>query len=158
MRNVKEELDLLKSLKNDDVKQAIGNIESALWEGDTYEKYFNKMMKAYKELLPIVYKDKEIELNKKYWVTEWSWSPICDGRGVYEEIIRDHAVVNDIDCYFTNKNCRVYFKEDIYENKEDAERACKWQNSFGYKYETNISRKNDVNIHFDSWCHWHISE
>lgn len=80
---------------------------------------------------------------------------MCDGRGVYEEIIREHAVVNGIDCYFTNENNRVYFKEDLYEKKEDAELMCDWQNSFGYDYETMISRKNDVRkyITFDN-CHW----
>lgn len=114
-------------------------------------------IEKYHKMVDLLTKNKEIELNKKYWVSEWSWMPIYDGIYPCEEIIREHAVIDGIDCYFTNKNNRVYFKEDIFENKEDAEEMCKWQNSFSYDYDSQISKANIVNklITFENY-HWKL--
>lgn len=99
------------------------------------------------KLLDLYTKNKEIELGKTYYTCEWSWQPICDGIFVYEEIIRDYKIVEGIDVYFTNKNYRMYLKEDLYENKSDAQKMCNWQNSFGYDYDSKISRLNLVRKH-----------
>lgn len=145
----------IKAFDIPEINEAMRYIDSALYERECYEKYFKQMVEVYKNILPIIYKDKNIELNKTYWVTEWSWSPMCDGRYAYEETIREHAVINNIDCYFTNKNNRVYFKEDIYNNKEDALKALKWQNSFAYDYNDIVSREHDIMslIEFENF-HW----
>ena len=107
------------------------------------------------ELFDITQKNKIITLDKTYYVTEWSHQLLCDGRYVYKEIIRDYARINGIDCYFTNTNNRIYFKEDLYETETEAEEMCRWQNSFGYDYETKISRENIIKnfITFED-CHW----
>ncbi len=116
---------------------------------DNSEKY-NINISQIQELIALSQKNKVIELEKTYYTVEWSWQPICDGRFVYEEIIREHKIVNNIDVYFTNKNYRRYLKEDLYENKEDALKMCAWQNSFGYDYETKISRDNLIKNSLES--------
>jgi hypothetical protein len=55
-------------------------------------------------------KDKVIELNKTYWVSEWSWQPISDGIFCYEETIRDAiSYYGQVNAYCTTKNYRTYF-------------------------------------------------
>jgi hypothetical protein len=113
-------------------------------------------VKKLHKLLTILQKNKKIELNKQYYTTEWSWYPMSDGRFVYEETIREHAVIQGVDCYFTNANNRIYFKEDLYENKEDAEEMCKWQNGLkGYDYDDKLSRERYIKqfITFEAY-HW----
>lgn len=157
--NIEKEISLIKSFNIPEINEAMRFVDSALYKGDRYKENFEKMVTAYKNMLSQIHKDKEIELNKTYWVTEWSWSPMCDGRYVYEETIREHAVINGVDCYFTNKNNRVYFKEYIYTDKEEAERVCDWQNSFGYDYDEFISREADIRpfIEFVAY-HWKLKK
>ena len=141
---IEEAVQIIKSFDIPEINEAMRWITPMIYERDKYKENFIKMVKIYKKMLPTIHKDKEIELNKTYWVTEWSWSPMCDGRFVYEETIRSHKVINGIDCYFTDSNYRTYFKEDIYESREEAEEVVRWQNKFAYDYETIISRQNDI--------------
>lgn len=157
--DIKECIKIIESFEVPEINEAMRFIRSALYERDSYKKNFNQIIKAYKNMINNIHKDKVVELNKTYWVTEWSWNPMCDGRYVYEETIREYANINGIDCYFTNKNNRVYFKEDIFTDKEEAQNACDWQNSFGYTYEECVSRENDVRrlIEFENY-HWKLRE
>jgi hypothetical protein len=139
-----EAVQIIKSYNIAEINEAMRFIQSAIYRRDCYKKYFEEMVKVYKEMLIVVQNEKQIDLNKKYWVTEWSWNPMCDGRIVCEETIREHAIINGIDCYFTNMNNRIYFKEDIYATKEEAIKVLSWQNNFGYDYNAIISRENDV--------------
>lgn len=81
-------------------------------------------------------KDKNIMLDRTYWVSEWSWEPICDGIHCYEETIRDAInYYNQVTAYCTTKNNRTYFPWDIYESKEECELITDFKNSFGYAWE-----------------------
>ena len=158
MEKTEKRFGLLKSLidenQEDPTIKEIGRwVSSLFYTIDSNNETIAKLVSKYHEYTEL--QVKEIEFGKKYFVCEWSWSSLCDGRFVYEEIIREHAVIDGIDCYFTNKNNRVYFKEDIYDNKEDAEKMCDWQSSFSYDYETMISKQNRVMklIEFD-YYHW----
>jgi len=146
--------DLIDNNQDNLIIKEIGRWVSSLFHTiDSNNETIAKLVFKYHEYTEL--QTKEIEFGKKYFVCEWSWNPICDGRFVYEEIIREHAVIDGIDCYFTNKNNRVYFKEDIHETEEEAEKTCDWQCSFGYDYETMISKQNRVLklITFDNY-HW----
>jgi len=150
-----EAIDVIEKYNNPEIEEALRWIISAEYNRKCYKKYFENIAKVYKDMLEEINKNKIVILGRPCWATEWSWSPLCDGRGVYEEVMREHAIINGIDCYFTNKNNRIYFKEHLFENKEDAEKACKWQNSFGYDYEDIVSREKDIRkfIIFENY-HW----
>lgn len=153
----KDAIEVIKKYNNAEISEALRWITPVEYHSKKYKECFEKLAKSYKELMQEINRDKPIELNRKYWATEWSWSPMCDGRVVCAETIREHAVIDGIDCYFTNNNNRVYFKEHLFEDKEDAENACNWQNSFGYDYDNTISRQRDIMklIGFEN-CHWKL--
>lgn len=154
---IEEAIKIIKSYDIPEINEVMRFVRSALYSGESNKRNFEEMVKVYKIMLNTVQKDKEIELNKTYYVTEWSKNSLIDGRFVNEETIREHAIINGIDCYFTNSNNRVYFKENIYTNKEEAQEVCNWQNSFGYDYEMVVSRENDVRkfIDFENF-HWKL--
>lgn len=154
---IEKAIEIIKSFDIPEINEAMRFVLPKLHERDVYKNNFKKMVNKYKEILDNSQKDKVIELNKTYFVSEWSWSPMCDGRFVYEETIREHTIINGIDCYFTNTNNRIYFKEDIYETRKEAEKACEFQNSFTYEYEMLISRERDVReyISFVNY-HWRL--
>ncbi|GAB6989516.1 hypothetical protein [Paenibacillus pini] len=92
---------------------------------------------------------KTVELDKTYWVSEWSWTPISDGIYSYEEHLRNSKVNNNITAYYTDKNYRTYFPWDIYETKEECDLACKLKNSFGYDWDIGLGkfiRMNDLSV------------
>lgn len=92
-------------------------------------------------LIDFYEQSKNIELNKTYWASEWSWQPMCDGIYSYEQEIRQHLVVEGIDVYFTNTNYRFYLKEDLYDSKDMCDKMCSWKNEFSYNYVVFIDRK-----------------
>lgn len=109
---------------------------------DDYNKK-NKMMSldSVHKLIDLLQKNKNIEIGKEYFASEWSWQPVCDGIFVYPEIIRSSTIVDGIEVYFTNDNYRIYLKEDLFETEEQCKKMCDWKNSFGYDYECGIDRK-----------------
>lgn len=90
------------------------------------------------------------ELNKTYWVAEWSWQPICDGIYTYEETLRFvqpfilkmeyegcHGTwTYCCPVYQTMKNNRYYFPWEVCDSKEDAANVCNIVNQFGYGYDS----------------------
>ena len=88
------------------------------------------------------------ELNKSYWVAEWSWRPICDGIYPYEELLRfsqqfelkifryDSCWIYKCPVYQTMKNNRFYFPWEVCDSKEDAANICNIANQFGYGYDS----------------------
>lgn len=95
------------------------------------------------------------ELDKTYWVVEWSWQSICDGIFPYEETLRfvqpfviefeyDSCNGKWVYCcpvYQTRKNNRYYFPWEICDSMEDAANISNIVNQFGYGYD---SARNDV--------------
>lgn len=100
-------------------------------------------------------KDKVVELNKTYWVSEWSWQPMCDGMFCYEETIRDALnYYNLVTAYCTTKNYRTYLPWDIYETKEECQLITNFKNSFGYDWDiaTNkFMRDNNIGNKLGLW-------
>lgn len=84
-------------------------------------------------------KNKEIFLGNKYYVSEWSWQPICDGIYVYEEYVRDCKDFGVVKAYCTCDNCRTYFPWDIYESEDECQVMTNFKNSFGYDWDIAIS-------------------
>lgn len=91
------------------------------------------------------YKDKEIEIGKKYWVSEWSWSPMCDGYFPCEETIRYSYIDKDgSKVYISGGNYRVYMPYDICETEEEAKKICKIKGNYAYdscKYEHHMTEE-----------------
>jgi hypothetical protein len=91
------------------------------------------------------HKDKEIEFGKTYWVSEWSWQPVCDGYYPCEETIR--YAYKDKDgskVYISGGNYRVYMPYDICETEEEARKICKIKGNYGYdacKYEHHMTEE-----------------
>lgn len=81
-------------------------------------------------------KDMEFDLDKRYYVSEWSWSPICDGIFVFEEVIRDVKDFGTTKAYCTKTNNRTYFPWDLFDNKSDCQKMCDFKNSFAYDWQT----------------------
>ena len=95
-------------------------------EKSTMDKIFNNLM--------VKYNYKEIELNKTYWVSEWSWTPIADGYFAYEQTIRSVENIDGVMVYRTEKNNRKYFAWDLYETEEEAKKMSEFKNSYGYTW------------------------
>ncbi|MED1665640.1 hypothetical protein [Brevibacillus laterosporus] len=74
------------------------------------------------------------ELNKTYWVSEWSWTPISDGIYSCQEHLQQIKIFGELLTYYTGTNYRVYFPWDVYETKEECDEACRLKNSFGYDW------------------------
>lgn len=94
-----------------------------------------------------LYNGKNIELNKKYFVSEWSWNPICDGYNVYPETIRYMQEIDGFKVYTTGKNYRHYFSWDIHETEDTAREIANLKNSYGYDWcdmENNLIDKNKI--------------
>ncbi|MCH1964371.1 hypothetical protein MCG45_16195 [Clostridium perfringens] len=85
-----------------------------------------------------VHNNKKIELGKEYWVSEWSWSPICDGYIPHQEIIEFAEKIDGYNVYTTGTNYRYYFAWDIYNTKEEAEVMCKFKGKYGYDWCTKV--------------------
>lgn len=80
-------------------------------------------------------KDETIDLDRKYFVSEWSWTPIADGIYVYEEVIKDCKTYENIKVYCTGTNYRTYLPWDIYDSEDDCTLITNFKNSFGYAWE-----------------------
>lgn len=94
----------------------------------------NKTIEEVFEQLREESKNKIIELGKPYYVSEWSWLPICDGYITDIQIIRYKTINEDgEEVYYTGNNYRAYHKYEIWEKEEEAREITKIKNSFGYK-------------------------
>lgn len=82
--------------------------------------------------------NKNIELGKEYWVSGWSWNPICDGYIPCQEVIRFVENIDGYNIYTTGKNYRYYFAWDIYNIKEEAEDMCKFKGKYSYDWCTKV--------------------
>ena len=85
-----------------------------------------------------LYNNKIIELNKEYFVSEWSWNPIDDGIYTYKEIIRNVEDVDGYKVYATGSNYRHYFSWDIHDTKEECDLICDIKNQYGYDWDIKI--------------------
>lgn len=81
-----------------------------------------------------LHNNREIELNKEYFVSEWSWSPLCDGYNVYPEILRYVQEIDGYKVYTTGKNYRHYFAWDIHETEDAAREITNLKDSYGYDW------------------------
>lgn len=80
------------------------------------------------EFLKMLYEhnNKEIELGKRYYVSQWSThSP----REIW---IRQVVDVNGINCYFSLINNRYYQAYQVHETQEEAQHVADFMNRFGY--------------------------
>lgn len=80
------------------------------------------------------YNDKEIELNKTYYVSEWSWNPMRDGYIVDQETIRYVEEIDGVKVYTTGLNHRHYYAWDLYDDFDKAVIMTKYKNSYGYDW------------------------
>ena len=86
------------------------------------------------DILVEKYNKKDIELNKTYWVSEWTWNPMTDGYTCCEEVIRYKQNIDGINVYTTGTSYRYYYAWDIYETKEDARKMSSFKDGFGYDW------------------------
>lgn len=97
------------------------------------------------EILISTFQHANIEINKEYWVSEWSWRPICDGNYPCQEIIRHKMNIAGLDIYATGTSCRTYFAWDLFETEKECSEMCSFKNSFGYDWEIAISDFRELN-------------
>lgn len=83
-----------------------------------------------------IFENDSLDLGKEYYVSEWSYNPICDGICTYKEIIRENK--NNI--YYTQTNHRKYFIWDIWDKKEYSDYLCDFKNKFAYDWDKGISK------------------
>lgn len=76
-----------------------------------------------------------IQLDKEYYVAEWSRHPACNGNFVYKEKLRCKTNENGMNVYYTLGNSRSYLPYQICETKEEAEEVADFMNKFGYTHE-----------------------
>lgn len=81
-----------------------------------------------------LHNDRYIELNKEYFVSEWSWTPIADGYSVFPETIRHVQEIDGYKVYTTGKNYRHYFAWDIHKTEEAARKMTNLKDSYGYDW------------------------
>lgn len=91
------------------------------------------------ELLSELFTDSEIEMGKVYYVSEWSWRPICDGNFPCKQTIRYKRNMGGINVYATGTSHRTYFVWDLFETEEACKEICYFKNSFGYDWEIAVS-------------------
>lgn len=86
------------------------------------------------EFLKMLYEhnNKEIELGKRYYVSQWSMHPISNGYVPYETCIRQVVNVDGIKCYFSMISNRYYQAYQIHETQEEAQHVADFMNRFGY--------------------------
>lgn len=100
---------------------------------------------VFEELMSL-YNNKNIELGKTYYVSQWSYNPICDGYFSYTETIRYKKNVNGINLYYTGNNYRGYFAWDIYESKEEAIAMSDFKDTYAYDWGVHESKLVDYVI------------
>lgn len=95
------------------------------------------------EFLKMLYEhnDKDIELGKRYYVSQWSTHPTSDGYVPYKTCIRQVVNVDGINCYFSIINNVYYQAYQIHETQEEAQHVAEFMNKFGYESITIISRE-----------------
>lgn len=91
------------------------------------------------EILENIFQDSDIDINKEYWVSEWSWQPICDGNFPCQQTIRRKINIAGLDIYATGTSCRTYFAWDLFDAEKECTEMCSFKNSFGYDWEIAIS-------------------
>lgn len=103
------------------------------------------MAEAIKKTHPLIdrlyeHNEKPIELDKEYYVAEWSWTPVYDGFIIRTEKIRFKDVrendriheMNGLNIYLTGQNHRIYYAYQVHDNEKNAIEAMNFINSFGY--------------------------
>lgn len=75
---------------------------------------------------------KDIVLGEKYYVAQWSLSPMSEGNIVTELIIRQEVNVNGIITYFTMSSNRCYQGYQIHETRDEAQKVANFMNEIGY--------------------------
>lgn len=86
------------------------------------------------------------ELNKDYFVAEWSWIPMVDGvfshverlKYAQEFIVPDEKykwMTRKYIVYQTGTNNRWYFHWEVFDTKEDSETGCAFQDMWVYDYD-----------------------
>ncbi|MFC3803860.1 hypothetical protein [Cohnella sp. GCM10012308] len=83
---------------------------------------------------------KEIELDRTYWVSEWSRTPLTDGIFSYKQQISSSRVSGNVVAFYSKGNNRTYFPWDIYESKEECDEACALKNDFGYAWDNALEK------------------
>lgn len=112
-------------------------------EAKKYSVIFNQMVEENK--------DRDIQLNHQYWVSEWHWNHFIDGYGAYQETIRHHHVVDGLDVYTTGKNNRIYYKHDLCISEIDAKMISKQKMQFGYGWKNPISCNKVPTLYMNGW-------
>lgn len=91
------------------------------------------------ETLVSIFQNQDIEINKKYWVSEWSWQTIYDGNFPCEEKLRHKMNIAGLGIYATGTSCRTYFAWDLFDTEKECKEMCSFKDSFGYDWEIAIS-------------------
>lgn len=90
------------------------------------------------KILKRLYNTKVIELDREYFVSEWSWNPIDDGIYTYKQVIRHSEQIDGYKIYTTGSNYRHYFAWDIHDTKSECDLICELKNQFGYDWDIKI--------------------
>lgn len=101
---------------------------------ETFSIYVNRM-EFVKNMINVLNQGQKIlkQLNKKYWIAQWSWQPICDGIYPSETTITNFYTLDDgTFVYFSKYNNRKYFGFQLCETEEEAEKVSDLLNSFSY--------------------------
>lgn len=76
------------------------------------------------------------DLSHGYWVSEWSWQPICDGVfPTFHEKIPYFKFVDGLCFYVSNTNNRVYAQWDLCGTEEECKKLCDEKNQCGYEWD-----------------------
>lgn len=76
------------------------------------------------------------DLSHGYWVSEWSWSMLCDGIfPTYHEKIPYFRFEDGLCFYVTNMNNRIYGPWDLCETEEDCKALCDKKSHCGYEWD-----------------------
>lgn len=77
------------------------------------------------------------DLSRGYWVSEWSWSPLCDGIfPSFHEKIPYFKFIDGLCFYVSGTNYRVYAQWDLCSTEQECQELCSKKNSCGYEWDT----------------------
>lgn len=99
------------------------------------EKVWMELYEEYKNKSPL-------SSTRKLWVSEWSWTPMCDGIFPFQHYLYPYFQIKDgIIFYATGTNYRVYAIWDLFNKKPDCQKLCDEKNKCGYSWEILYQRK-----------------